>query len=126
MGIYPTRKGTPRAREKNALTEEHTQEQQEELSCPNCGAQLPDEAAKFCPECGAEQQDQQAATNEEPTQPSDEEEEPTRIGPGLYGFPRRYPFSAFLYNRVAYYSLICPVLSVLLAVLALWLPLRLP
>ena len=35
-------------------------------------------------------------------------------------------FSAFVYNRVAYYSLIFPVLSVLLAVLALWLPLRLP
>src|SRR5215204_3273497 len=34
-------------------------------------------------------------------------------------------FSAFVYNRVAY-SLIFPVLSVLLAVLALWLPLRLP
>ena len=31
-----------------------------------------------------------------------------------------------MYNRVAYYSLIFPVLSVLLAVLALWLPLRLP
>jgi hypothetical protein len=34
-------------------------------------------------------------------------------------------FSAFVYNRVAY-SLIFPVLSVLLAVLALWLPLPLP
>ena len=31
-----------------------------------------------------------------------------------------------MYNRVAYYSLIFPVLSVLLAVLALWLPLPLP
>ncbi len=38
---------------------------------------------------------------------------------------RAEPFSAFVYNRVAY-SLIFPVLSVLLAVLALWLPLRLP
>jgi len=35
-------------------------------------------------------------------------------------------FSAFVYNRVAYYSLIFPVLSVLLAVLALWLPMCLP
>jgi hypothetical protein len=34
-------------------------------------------------------------------------------------------FSAFVYNRVAY-SLIFPVLSVSLAVLALWLPLPLP
>ncbi len=31
-----------------------------------------------------------------------------------------------MYNCVAYYSLIFPVLSVLLAVLALWLPLHLP
>ena len=31
-----------------------------------------------------------------------------------------------MYNRVAYYSLIFPVLSVFFAVLALWLPLRLP
>src|SRR5215210_3970097 len=110
-GIYPTRKGTPGAREKSALTEEHTQEQQEELSCPNCSAQLPDEAANFCPECGAElpeeaaqfcsncgeelpdeaanfcpkcgaeqHQDQQTATEEEPTQPSDEEERTRRRG----------------------------------------------
>ena len=35
-------------------------------------------------------------------------------------------FSAFVYNRVAYYPLIFPVLSVFSAVLALWLPLRLP
>src|SRR4028119_403501 len=104
MGIYPLGKVPPGAREKSALTEEHTQEQQEELSCPNCGAQLsdeaanfcpecgaelpqetaqfcsncgeelPDEAANFCPKCGAEQQVQQAETNEEPTQPADEEE----------------------------------------------------
>src|SRR5215212_10054754 len=108
MGIYPMGKATPRAREKSALTQEHTQ--QEELSCPECGAQLsdeaanfcpkcgtelpdetaqfcsncgeelPDEAANFCPKCGAEQQVQQAETNEEPTQPAEEEEEPTRRG----------------------------------------------
>src|SRR5215218_1989462 len=104
MGIYPMGKATPRAREKSALTEEHTE--QEELSCPNCGAQLPDEAANFCPECGTELPEetakfcsncgeelpdeaanfcpkcgaeQQAATNEEPTQqPSDEEESTPR------------------------------------------------
>src|SRR5215204_1903785 len=78
MGIYPMRKAPPGAREKSALTEEHTE--QEELSCPNCGEELPDEAANFCPKCGAEQQDQ-AATNEEPTQPSSDEEQPTRRGP---------------------------------------------
>ena len=108
MGIYPMRKAPPGAREKSALTEEHTK--QEELSCPNCGEELPDEAANFCPKCGtelldetakfcsncgeelpdeavsfcpkcgAEQQDQ-AATNEEPTQPSSDEEQPTRRGP---------------------------------------------
>src|SRR4051795_3591354 len=106
MGIYPTRKGTPGgAREKSTVHEEHTQGQQEELSCPNCSAQAPDEAAfcpkcgtelpeetavfcsncgeelpeegaNFCPKCGAEQQqDQQAATIEEPTQPSPDEEQ---------------------------------------------------
>src|SRR5215211_5150207 len=54
-GYIPSGKGNPRgAREKSALTEEHTQEQQEELSCPNCSAQLPDEAANFCPKCGTE------------------------------------------------------------------------
>src|SRR5215212_9611327 len=95
MGIYPIGKATPGTREKSALTEEHTQE--EELSCPECGAQLPDEAANFCPECGselpdetaklfcsncgAEQLEQQAATNEEPAQPSDEEEPTRRRGP---------------------------------------------
>src|ERR687889_1249191 len=104
MGIYPLGKVPLGAREKSALTEEHTQEQEEELSCPNCSAQisdeaanfcpkcgtelpqetaqfcmncgeeLPDEAANFCPKCGAAQQVQQAETNEEPTQPADEEE----------------------------------------------------
>ena len=111
MGIYPMRKAPPGAREKSALTEEHTE--QEELSCPNCaeelpdeaanfcpkcgtelpdetakfcsncGEELPDEAANFCPKCGAEQQGQQAETNEEPTQPSSDEdpdEEPPRRG----------------------------------------------
>src|SRR5215216_7209395 len=104
MGIYPMGKATPGTREKSALTQEHTQE--EELSCPECGAQLPDEAANFCPECGTELPDETAkfcsncgeelpdeavnfcpkcgaeqqvqeeeeATNEEQTQPSDEEE----------------------------------------------------
>jgi RNA polymerase subunit RPABC4/transcription elongation factor Spt4 len=108
----PSGKGNPRgAREKSALTEEHTQEQQEELSCPNCGAQLPDEEANFCPKCGtelpqesaqfcsncgeelpeeevnfcpkcgAEQQVQEEeVTNEEPAQPSDEEELAPRRG----------------------------------------------
>jgi rRNA maturation endonuclease Nob1 len=33
------------------LTEEHTEE---ELSCPECGAQLPEEDANFCPRCGTE------------------------------------------------------------------------
>src|SRR5215212_531359 len=79
MGIYPMGKATPRAREKSALTQEHTQ--QEELSCPECGAQLPNEAANFCPKCGTEHpQDQQTATEEEPTQPSDEEERTRRRG----------------------------------------------
>ena len=80
MGIYAVGKASPGAREKSALTEEHTQEQ-EELSCPNCGAGLSNGAANFCPECGAEQQeDQQAATAQEPTQPSEEEEPPRRGG----------------------------------------------
>src|SRR5829696_7514356 len=79
MGIYPMGKATPGTREKSAVTEEPTQ--QEELSCPECGAQLPNEAVNFCPKCGAEQQDQQAATNEEPAQPFDEEEPTRRRGP---------------------------------------------
>ncbi len=80
------------------MTEERTEE--EEL-CPNCGAELPDEAANFCPNCGAELPDETAsfcsncgaelpdeavnvcpscgaeqdlgATSEEPTQPLEEQ-----------------------------------------------------
>jgi hypothetical protein len=52
-GYIPVGKASPEPREKSELTEEHTQEQ-EELSCPNCGAELPDEAANFCPGCGTE------------------------------------------------------------------------
>ena len=76
MGIYLMGKAPPGAEEKNPLTQEHTE--QEELSCLNCGEQLPDEAANFCPKCGAEQQVQQTVTDEEPPQPSEEEVEPTR------------------------------------------------
>src|SRR5215213_10313728 len=82
-GYIPSGKGNPRgAREKSALTEEHTQEQQEELSCPNCGTQLPDEEANFCPKCGAEQQvqEEEEATNEEQAQRSDKEELAPRRG----------------------------------------------
>src|ERR687886_39424 len=49
----------------------------EELLCPNCGTELPDEVANFCPNCGAEQGP--GATTEELTQPPDEG--PPRGGP---------------------------------------------
>src|SRR5919112_1067228 len=73
MGIYPVGKVPPGVREKSPLTEEHTQGQEEELSCPNCSALISDEAANFCPKCGAAQQVHQAETNEEPTLPEEEE-----------------------------------------------------